>query len=177
MKNVEVIAYTLSLLKAGYGIENLIYELSKEDEKDGVFKKIVRATKKGRELKEILTLASEREKDALMKEYFSMLARAVSEEGAEIEGPLKDLMAFGYKEELNELKKSMKRFTTLSIALMITALAFAITGALSSVIASLSLGPFGGLFSGVDVLAFYSIPIGLLIVFLILVIGWRSSVS
>jgi hypothetical protein len=177
LRNVEVIAYTLSLLKAGYGIENLIYELSKEEEKNGIFKKIVRAIRKGRELKEILTLASAREKDALMREYFSLLARAVSEEGVDIENQLRDLMAFGYKKELDELKKSMKRFMTLSSALIIAALAFAITGALSAVIASLSLGPFGSMFAGVNLLAFFSIPIGLLVIFLILLLGWKSMVK
>ena len=104
MKPLEVIAFTIALLKAGYGVEKIIYELAQREEK-GIFVKIVKAIKRGMELPEALERASNLEK-GIMKEYFSMLAKVARGELGEIEPRLKEMLHYGYEEERRALRKS-----------------------------------------------------------------------
>ncbi len=173
MKPLEVIAFTIALLKAGYGVEKIIYELAQREEK-GIFVKIVKAIKRGMELPEALERASNLEK-GIMKEYFSMLAKVARGELGEIEPRLKEMLHYGYEEERRVLRKSMKRFSMYSSALIVSALSFAIIGSLASIIASIPLGPFSGLFKGVDLIALASLPTGLIAMFIITLLGWREA--
>lgn len=170
MEKPQIIAYSLAYIKAGNSVEGLIHELSEKE--GGMFRRVERAVKRGMNLVEALKKASTLEKDELMKEFYSVLAASASGELANIEDRLSELLNFSLLQEREKLRKNVKRFMTLSSALIITTLSFAIIGALSAIVASVPLGPFGNLFAGADFLAIISLPMGIIVMLLIAFLGW-----
>lgn len=173
MEKLQVIAYSLAYIKAGNSVESLIHELSEKE--GGMFRRIERAIKRGMNSADALKKASTLEKDELMKEFYSVLAASVSGKLANIEDRLLELLNFTLSQERNNLRRTIRLFTTLSSALIIVALSFAIIGALATILASIPPGPFSGLFAGAEFWATISLPIGMVAMLLIAFLGWRFT--
>ena len=173
MERPQIIAYSLAYIKAGNSVESLIHELSERE--GGMFGRIERAVKRGMNMADALRKASKLEKDRVMKEFFSILAGSISGELANIEDRLSELLNFTFSQERKNLKRMIRLFTTLSSALIVVALSFAIVGALTAVMASAPLGPFSGLFAGAGFWAMISLPIGMVVMLFIAFLGWRFT--
>lgn len=170
MERPEVIAYSLIYIKSGGSVEGLVHELSERE--GGMFSRVERALRRGMGLADALRRASSLERDEVMRELYSTLAAFASNELADIEGRLSELLDLSLAREREEIGRKVRIFTSLSSALMLVALSFAIIGALSALIASLPLGPFGSMFAIAGPAAAISLPIGMALMLLLALLGW-----